>query len=50
MALVNELDKDKKDKERVGQEKKATAAVAAAGESDGSCSSPIVDVLSTTSS
>ncbi|KAF8927664.1 hypothetical protein BGZ47_001996 [Haplosporangium gracile] len=46
MALVNELDKDKKDKEREEQEKKAAAAVV--GESDGGL--PVVDVLSTTSS
>ncbi|KAG0297727.1 hypothetical protein BGZ96_005149 [Linnemannia gamsii] len=50
MALVNELDKDKKEKERVGQEKKATAAVAATGKNVESRPSPIVDVISTTSS
>ena len=44
MALVSELDKDKKDKEREELEKKATTA-AVAGESGGG--SPVVDILST---
>ncbi|KAF9921009.1 hypothetical protein FBU30_009017 [Linnemannia zychae] len=48
VALVNEMDKDKKDKERGMQGKKTTTA-SEAGENDVSRPSPIVDILSTSS-